>query len=253
MILAGHGRYLAALELGLPEVPVMTLADLSETEKRALALADNKVALNAGWDRGLLARELGELADLLPECKLDLEITGFEAAEIDGLLGDLLDPEHDQADDVPPPQKAAVTRPGDLWELGPHRLLCGAAQSAMDVGRLMGTDAATMLITDPPYNVPIRRVQGRGRIKHRNFTQGGGEFSREESKGGRAHGVSHEQSPDYRGRMRGSSLRLLSPRPRLPVALQPSAACAFALWRSFSHSSVLVHCHLLQPFPKFKH
>jgi DNA modification methylase len=179
-ILAGHGRYLAALDLGLTRVPVMTVADLSEAEKRALALADNKVALNAGWDRELLARELGELADLLPECTLDLEITGFEAAEIDSLLGDFLDPEHDPADEVSPPQKAAVTRPGDLWKLGPHRLLCGDAQSAMDVRRLMGTDAATMLITDPPYNVPIRRVQGRGRIKHRNFTQGGGEFSPEE-------------------------------------------------------------------------
>jgi DNA modification methylase len=175
-ILAGHGRYLAALELGLSTVPVMTLASLSETEKRALALADNKVALNAGWDRELLARELGELADLLPECDLDVEITGFEPAEIDGLLGDLVDPELDPADDAPPPPMTAVSRPGDLWELGPHRLLCGDAQSAIDMQRLMGTDA-TMMITDPPYNLPIRRVQGRGRIKHRDFVQASGEMS----------------------------------------------------------------------------
>ena len=93
VILAGHGRYLAAQELGLPKVPVMTLTDLSETEKRALALADNKIALNAGWDRKLVAQELGQLADLLPECNLDLEITGFEPGEIDGLLGDLVDSE----------------------------------------------------------------------------------------------------------------------------------------------------------------
>ena len=176
-ILAGHGRYLAALELGLSTVPVMTLASLSETEKRALALADNKVALNAGWDRELLARELGELADLLPECDLDVEITGFEPAEIDGLLGDLVDPELDPADDAPPPPMTAVSRPGDLWELGPHRLLCGDAQSAIDMQRLMGTEAATMMITDPPYNLPIRRVQGRGRIKHRDFVQASGEMS----------------------------------------------------------------------------
>src|SRR5262249_53865532 len=110
MILAGHGRYLAALELGLPSVPVMTLADLRETEKRALALADNKVALNAGWDRELLAQELGELADLLPECDLDLDITGFEPAEIDGLLGDLVDPELDPADDPPSPPRTPVTQ-----------------------------------------------------------------------------------------------------------------------------------------------
>jgi DNA modification methylase len=176
-ILAGHGRYLAALELGLPKVPVMTVADLSETEKRALALADNKVALNAGWDRELLARELGELADLLPECDLNVEITGFEPAEIDGLLGDLVDPELDPADDAPPPPGTPVTKTGDLWELGPHRLLCGDAQSAIDVQRLIDGDSATMVITDPPYNVPIRKVQGRGRIKHRDFIQGSGEMS----------------------------------------------------------------------------
>ena len=177
VILAGHGRYLAAQELGLSKVPVLALADLSEAEKRALALADNKIALNAGWDRKLVAQELGELADLLPECNLDLEITGFEPGEIDGLLGDLVDPELDPADDVPPPPKSAVTRAGDLWELGPHRLLCGDAQSTIDLRRLMGTEAATMMITDPPYNIPIKRVQGRGRIKHGNFIQGSGEMS----------------------------------------------------------------------------
>ena len=176
-ILAGYGRYLAALELGLPNVPVMTLADLSETEKRALALADNKVALNAGWDRELLARELGELADLLPECGLDVEITGFEPAEIDGLLGDLVDPELDPADHAPPAPRTPVTQIGDLWELGPHRLLCGDAQSAIDMQRVMGTEAARMVIADPPYNLPIRRVQGRGRTKHGNFVQASGEMS----------------------------------------------------------------------------
>jgi DNA modification methylase len=176
-ILAGHARYLAALELGLPNVPVMTLADLSETEKRALALADNKVALNAGWDRELLARELGELADLLPECGLDVEITGFEPAEIDGLLGDLVDREFDPADHAPPAPRTPATRIGDLWELGPHRLLCGDAQSAIDMQRLMGTEAARMVIADPPYNLPIKRVQGRGRTKHGDFAQASGEMS----------------------------------------------------------------------------
>jgi DNA modification methylase len=179
-ILAGFGRYLAAQQLGLPNVPVIVLSDLSDAEKRALALADNKIALNAGWDRQLLAEELGELADLLPECNLDLEITGFEAAEIDGLLGDLVDPELDPADDVPPVPRTPVTKAGDLWELGPHRLLCGDARSAIDVQRALGVEAATMVITDPPYNVPIRTVQGRGRIKHANFAQGSGEMSQAE-------------------------------------------------------------------------
>jgi ParB-like chromosome segregation protein Spo0J len=88
IILAGHGRYEAALLLGLREVPVIVISGLSETEKRALALADNKLAANAGWDRKLLAEELGELANLLPEFNLDLEIIGFEAPEIERLLGD---------------------------------------------------------------------------------------------------------------------------------------------------------------------
>jgi DNA modification methylase len=178
IILAGHGRYDAALQLGLREVPVIILSGLSDAEKRALALADNRIATNAGWDRQLLAGELGELAKLLPECNLDLEITGFDAAEIDTLLGDLVDPELDPADEVPPPEKTAISKVGDLWELGPHKLLCGDAQSAADVRRLMAAEPATMVITDPPYNLPIKQVQGRGRIKHGNFAQGAGEMSR---------------------------------------------------------------------------
>jgi DNA modification methylase len=177
IILAGHGRYDAAVQLGLREVPIIVLSGLKDAEKRALALADNQIPARAGWNRQLLAEELGDLATLLPECDLSLEITGFATAEIDSLLGDLVDPELDPADDVPPPPKAASTRAGDLWELGRHRLLCGDAQSAIDLRRLMGTEAATMMITDPPYNIPIKRVQGRGRIKHGNFIQGSGEMS----------------------------------------------------------------------------
>jgi DNA modification methylase len=177
VILAGHGRYEAALLLGRREVPVIVVAGLGDAEKRALAIADNKIAANAGWDRQVLAEELGDLARLLPDCNLDLEITGFEAAEIDGLLGDLVDPELDPADDVPPPAKTATTKIGDLWELGPHRLMCGNAESAENVRRLMDTKSAAMVITDPPYNLPIRKVQGRGRTKHGDFAQASGEMS----------------------------------------------------------------------------
>jgi DNA modification methylase len=177
IILAGHARYEAALLLGLQEVPVIVVTGLSDAEKRALALADNKIAANAGWDRKLLSEELGELAKLLPECNLDLEITGFEPAEIDSLLGDLVDPELDPADEVPAPKKQAISKMGDLWELGPHKLLCGDALSATRVGGLMGTECATMVITDPPYNLPIKRVQGRGSVKHRDFAQASGEKS----------------------------------------------------------------------------
>jgi ParB-like chromosome segregation protein Spo0J len=149
IILAGHGRYDAALQLGLREVPIIELSGLKDAEKRALALADNQIASKAGWNRQLLAEELGDLATLLPECDLSLEITGFEMAEIDSLLGDLVDPERDPADEVPSPGKTAISKIGDLWELGPHRVLCGDGQSAEAVQRLMGAASATMVITDP--------------------------------------------------------------------------------------------------------
>jgi DNA modification methylase len=180
IILAGHGRYDAALQLGLREVPIIELSGLKDAEKRALALADNEIPARAGWNRQLLAEELGDLATLLPECDLSLEITGFETAEIDSLLGDLVDPERDPADEVPSPGKTAISKIGDLWELGPHRVLCGDGQSAEAVQRLMGAASATMVITDPPYNLPIKQVQGRGRIKHADFAQGAGEMSRPE-------------------------------------------------------------------------
>ena len=177
VILAGHARFLAAQLLGYREVPIIVVSGLSDAEKRALALADNKIAANAGWDRKLLAEELGELATLLPEFGLDLEITGFDPAEVDNLLGDLIDPEIDVADELPAPRDSAISKVGDLWQLGPHRLLCGDGQSAATYRVLMGGLTAAMVFTDPPYNVPIRSIQGRGRIKHRDFAQGSGEMS----------------------------------------------------------------------------
>ena len=177
-IIAGHGRYQAAQLLGLSEVPVFVLAGLSEVQKRSLAIADNKIAANAGWDRGVLAAELGELATLLPECDLNLEITGFEPAEIDSILGDFVDPEQDPADTIPEIARQAVSRKGDIWILGTHRILCGNATLSVDVSQLMGRDRAAMVITDPPYNQKIKKVQGRGKVKHREFLQASGEMSR---------------------------------------------------------------------------
>jgi DNA modification methylase len=180
VILAGHGRYEAALLLDLQEVPVIVVAGLSDAEKRALALADNKIAANAGWDRTVLAAELGELAVLLPECDLNIEITGFETAEIDTLMGDLVDREQDPADDIPVLASQPVSHSGDLWMLGKHRLICGDARQARDVSKLMGGDCAAMAFTDPPYNVRISSIQGRGKIRHREFVAASGELSREE-------------------------------------------------------------------------
>jgi hypothetical protein len=176
-IIAGFGRYQAAKHLGLRDVPVIVMTGLTKAEKRALALADNKIAANAGWDRAVLAAELGELADLLPECDLDIEIAGFEPAEIDSLMGDLVDPEQDPADEFPPSTEIPVSRSGDLWQLKEHQLLCGDATAAADLRRLMERHRAAMVFTDPPYNLRISSLQGRGRIKHGEFAQASGEMS----------------------------------------------------------------------------
>lgn len=176
-LIAGHGRLQAALLLGLPKVPVQVMAGLSETQKRAFALADNKIAANAGWDRAILAAELGDLATLLPDCNLSIEITGFEPAEFDSLMGDLVDSESEPLDQIPQLSDVAVSQAGDLWLLDRHRLLCGDARIASDMRRLMAGAAAIMVFTDPPYNVRIASVQGRGRIRHRDFPVASGEMS----------------------------------------------------------------------------
>jgi DNA modification methylase len=171
------GRWLAAQKLGLANVPVIAIIGLVETKKRALALADNKIAANAGWDRTILAAELGELAVLLPEIDLSIEITGFEAAEIDSLMGDLIDPELDPADTVPEIAQVPISRGTDLWLLGRHRLICGDACSDADVRALMGRERAAMVCADSPYNVCIAATVGRGKIKHREFATASGEMS----------------------------------------------------------------------------
>ena len=176
-IIAGHGRHAAAVALGLRQVPVYVMAGLSEIEKRALALADNKIAANAGWDRQILADEIGELAALLPQCNLSIEITGFEVAEINSLLSDLADREQDPTDEIPVIERQAVTREGNLWVLGNHRILCGDARNARAVAKLMGSECASMVFADPPYNIRIASVQGRGKIKHKEFAVASGELT----------------------------------------------------------------------------
>ena len=146
-IIAGHGRVLAARKLGLASVPVIELGHLTEAQKRAYVLADNKLAEQAGWDRELLALELGELAEL----GTDLGALGFEAGELDALFGnELPDPREEE---TPEPPAVPVSRPGDLWLLGPHRLLCGSSTEAADVARLLGGVRPHLMATDPPYGV----------------------------------------------------------------------------------------------------
>jgi DNA modification methylase len=192
IIIAGHGRFAASVHLGLKRLPTILVSGLNDVEKRALALADNKIADNAGVDRILLATELGELASLLPGINLDISITGFEPAEIDILMGDLIDPEQDSADVQPPiVEDQQTTRRSDLWLLGAHRLQCGDARNEIDLCGLMEKDRATMIFTDPPYNVRIDSVQGRGKIKHPEFAHASGEMSREQFTGFLAATLSH--------------------------------------------------------------
>jgi len=143
VIIAGHGRYAAAKLNDLKEVPAIKVQGLSEAKRRALALADNRIAENAGWDREILAAELLELAEILVVEGLDVSITGFSQIEIDQLVVDFEQVTSDPDDAIDPKWTTAapVSKPGDLWALGKHRLLCGDARTADHVARLMGTPA----------------------------------------------------------------------------------------------------------------
>src|SRR5262249_50954666 len=154
VILAGHGRVEAAKLLGLDQVPIVRIEDLSEAQKRAYVLADNKLAERAGWDRELLAVELGELSVMLPDIGLSVDLTGFEAGEIDVILADAEEEKAADPDDEPTEvEEATVSRPGNLWHLGRHRLLHGDARDPAAVERLLGDERADMAFLDAPYNV----------------------------------------------------------------------------------------------------
>ena len=182
MLIAGHGRLEAAKLLGLKRIPAIRLHGLSKAQKRALLIADNKIAENAGWDRERLAIELPELAELLIEESLDISITGFEPVEIDQLVSDFEEDTADPADTIRTDwlSPAPVTQPGDIWQLGPHRLLCGDTRQAANLTRLLGGEQAAMAFLDPPYNVRVGSVVGRGRRKHDEFAMASGEMSRQE-------------------------------------------------------------------------
>jgi DNA modification methylase len=180
-IIAGHGRVAAAKLLGKKTVPTLALSHLSEAERRAYVLADNKLALNAGWDRDILAIELQGLIDL----DFDMSITGFSLAEIDMVLDEAgeSDPsvEETPEDFVPSLNGHPVTRRGDVWQLGRHRLICGDARDGDDYRQLMGVERADLVFTDPPYNVQIDgHVSGLGRVQHREFAFASGEMSQDQ-------------------------------------------------------------------------
>jgi len=166
-IIAGHGRLAAARKLGLEAVPVIELAHLTPTQKRAYVISDNRLALDAGWDEAMLALELAELS----EAGYDLALTGFEEAELEALLEDDAVPEDetsasdddepDAADAVPEAPVVPVSRPGDVWALGAHRLICGDATDPAVVTALMQGETARLCFTSPPYG------------NQRDYTSGG--------------------------------------------------------------------------------
>src|SRR5882724_8535940 len=174
-IIAGHGRVVAAKLLGLAEVPTLQLSHLNPSQKRAYILADNRLAEKAGWDKEILAVELQGLLD----DGFEVVLTGFEVPEIDVVLDMSAEAKSDRhADDDIPAVGPAISRPGELWRLGNHRLLCGNPLDSGCYGTLLGGAKAALVITDPPYNVAINgHVGGKGQIQHRDFAMGCGEMT----------------------------------------------------------------------------
>ena len=181
-VVAGHGRFAAAELLGLRQLPVIRLSHLTDEEIRAYMLADNRLAEKAGWDRELLAIEFEELQIALPEVGLDLGITGFDPGEVDSIMLDFSDDGANSADQIPDADGGpAVARKGDLFILGPHRILAGDARDERSYVTLMHGEVAEMAFLDPPYNVKVAgHVGGRGRIKHGEFACASGEMTPEE-------------------------------------------------------------------------
>jgi len=167
-IIAGHGRVLAARAEGMEAVPCVFVEHLTDAQKKAYILADNRLALSAGWDEELLALEFGELQDL----GFDLELTGFDPAEIEKLFNKGDDVREDDFDVAAELERPAVTRPGDLWLLGRHRLICGDSTLPETYAALMDGRKANLVVTDPPYNVNYEGSAG----KIKNDNMDGGKF-----------------------------------------------------------------------------
>ncbi|RZN08872.1 DNA methylase N-4 [Bradyrhizobium genosp. SA-3] len=172
-VVAGRAVIEAAKQLGLGEVPVVTVRDLPYAKLRALRLALNRLTEDASWDAEALRAEFAELLTIDPQ--IDLQLTGFSTGELDVAMS----VSEDLEDKVPPPEAgASVTRLGDLWILGDNRLLCADARQAESYGRLMEGAQARMIFADPPYNVPIAgHASGLGKTKHANFAMAAGEMS----------------------------------------------------------------------------
>lgn len=178
-VLAGHARWEAAKRLGIAELPAVRVDHLSEDEKRAYVIADNRIAEKAGWDRGALAIEFAHLTSI--DLGFEIDTLGFSTTEIDLIIGEAAGDIPEPEDEIPALPQHAVTALGDVWLLGKHKLLCGSALEGADFAALMGVQKARVALTDPPYNVPIDGfVGGLGKAKHREFAMAAGEMSEDE-------------------------------------------------------------------------
>jgi DNA modification methylase len=162
-IIAGHGRLMAAKKLNLSQVPVVVLDHLSESQKRAYIIADNKLAENAGWDEEILA---GELADLKEE-DFNLDLIGFEDQELEKLFSNLYDDDKEKEEDVPELEENPISKQGDIWKLGDHKLICGDSTKQETYNLLLENELADMTFTDPPYNVDYDQ-ESRNNLTSRN-------------------------------------------------------------------------------------
>ena len=170
-IIAGHGRVLAARKLGLSEVPCIRLEHLTDAQKRAYVIADNRLALNSGWDMEMLKVEFADLQEL----GFDLELTGFDLDEIKELLAPVGTEGLTDPDDAPPLPENPRTRPGDIWVMGKHRLLCGDSTSVSDLEKLTEGQLVDMWLTDPPYNVAYEG-KTKDALKIKNDEMGNDQF-----------------------------------------------------------------------------
>jgi DNA modification methylase len=180
-VIAGHGRIAAAKSLGIDQIPTVRLESLSDDQIRAYVLADNKLAEKAGWDKSILAIELQYLTNL--DTDFDITLTGFEVPEIDLIIEEAKNVSRIDKDDefVLPNGASPITRLGDLWQLGKHRVLCGSSLESRCYELLMDSRRADVVFADPPYNVPIDgHATGNGSIRHRDFAMGSGEMTEAE-------------------------------------------------------------------------
>lgn len=179
VLIAGHGRLLASKHLQIKEIPAIRLTHLTESQKKAYRIADNKLTENGAWDTDLLKIEFEEIQKL--NLDLNLDITGFDNQDID-LLFNPPPPADNKLNKIPYiPEKEIVSKAGDIWQLGSHRIICGDALERITFERLLQDKHAAMVFTDPPYNVKINgHVCGNGAIKHKEFAMASGEMGSNE-------------------------------------------------------------------------